>query len=91
MKLPVVKLNNFMGSVFQPNSLPQRKERRCLKSLLIGKDGGGEVGYCYCSILHRSLAWGSSLHLIPVNQRKNVVTDISIELLLTFIPLGFSI
>lgn len=87
MKLPVVKLNNFMGSVFQPNSLPQRKGRRCLKSLLIGKDGGGEVGYCYCSIL----AWGSSLHLIPVNQRKNVVTDISIELLLTFIPLGFSI
>lgn len=32
-----------------------------------------------------------SLNLILVNQRQNVVTDISIKLLLTFILLGFSI
>lgn len=52
--------------------------------------GSGVLPFCCADILIPLLEGSFSLSLILVKQRENVITDISTELLLTFIPLGFS-
>lgn len=65
------------------------------EKLFIGRGGEGKSGathmLCWIVFIIPWLEGSLFLCLILANQRINVVTDISTELLLTFIPLGFSI